>query len=257
MHEHPLEPADLNVIESHRVFLGHSARGEFVERKDVAIGCCGLPIEMQNIGFLKPPYADVARTAEAVGAYFRARDLPYRIVHTARAPAACAEALRRLGFTEFERRLPVMTIATPRSVPDPPAGLRIERVRDGGQLAAFGATAFESFGFPVAGAPLFLHERVMALPSVRAFIGSADGATMACALSLASGGVNGIYWVGTLAAARKRGFGEALTWAAVAAAHESGAPLTVLQASVLGQPIYARMGFAHTHDYAYWIPPAA
>jgi hypothetical protein len=63
--------------------------------------------------------------------------------------------------------------------------------------------------------------------------------------------------VATLEEHRGNGYGEALTWAAVEGGREFGCRLASLQASKLGQPVYARMGFAHVLDYQSLLPPSA
>ena len=68
--------------------------------------------------------------------------------------------------------------------------------------------------------------------------------------------IAGIYWVATLERFRGRGFGAALTWQAAWAGREQGCRVASLQASQLGQSVYARMGFVHDRDYARFDAPA-
>ena len=65
MDEATLAALDRNYLEASRVFMACSDRGEYVERHDVAIVCCGVPTEELNFGFLKPPYAKPVQTAAA------------------------------------------------------------------------------------------------------------------------------------------------------------------------------------------------
>jgi GNAT superfamily N-acetyltransferase len=72
---------------------------------------------------------------------------------------------------------------------------------------------------------------------------------------VATGSVAGIYWVATLDEQRGRGYGAALTWAAVAGGRELGCRIASLQASRLGRPVYSRMGFVHVLDHESLRPP--
>ena len=150
-----------------------------------------------------------------------------------------------------------MTLALPAEAPPASAGLAIERVRTPAQLAAFREAAFRGFGYPPAVAPHFLPDQLIAMPQVRLFAGLVGGEVVATSLLIATGSIAGIYWVATLEGHRGRGHGAALTWAAAAAGREFGCTLASLQASKLGRPVYARMGFAHALDYEHLLPPAA
>ena len=148
-----------------------------------------------------------------------------------------------------------MTLALPAAVPKPPAGLTIEEVKTPQQLVAFRETAFGGFGYPVGAARLFLNERLLALPNARLYAGLEGGAIVATSILFTTGDIAGIYWVATLEAARGRGYGAALTWAAVRGGAQADCRIASLQASALGRPVYARMGFAHVLDYEHLLPP--
>jgi len=251
MNADELPALDLNYVDTNRCLVACSHTGEYVERSEVAIVSCGLPERTLNWGFLKPPYTDLAAAAGRVRAYFEERKLPFQLTFRD-VSLAPARALEAAGFERRPDPTPGMALALPVAVP--PAPLAIEEVRTPEQLVAFRETAFRSFGFPVAAAHIFLNERLLALPHVRLFAGKVDGAVVATSLLAVTGAVAGIYWVGTLEGVRRRGYGEALTWAAVAGGREAGCRVASLQASQLGRPVYARMGFAHVLDYEHWLP---
>ena len=62
----------------------------------------------------------------------------------------------------------------------------------------------------------------------------------------------GVYMVATLPEERGKGYGVALTAAAIEAAPHLPA---VLQASDMGQPVYRRLGFQDISSYALWYKP--
>lgn len=64
----------------------------------------------------------------------------------------------------------------------------------------------------------------------------------------------GIYMVATLAQARGKGYGGAVTAAALASAPDLPA---VLQASDDGQPVYSRLGFQRVTPYTVWYKSRA
>jgi GNAT superfamily N-acetyltransferase len=249
-----LAALDDNFLDSNRIFMAVSDRGEYVERRDVAIACCGLPVQTLNWGFLKPPYDDLAATAAAVRSYFTERKLPFQLTFrdTELRPVA---KLAAGGWRRREGPTPGMALEMPASIPAPPVGLTIREVETPEQLVGFREAAFRGFGFPVAAAHIFLNERLNSRPEVRLYAGLVDGAMVTTSMLAATGAVAGIYWVATLEGHRGRGYGEALTWAAVAGGRERGCRTASLQASKLGRPVYARMGFAHVLDYEHLLPP--
>jgi hypothetical protein len=249
-----LDALDENYLDANRVFVACSERGEYVERRDVAIVSCGLRVDQLNWGFLKPPHASPAETAEAVRAWFEGRRLPFHLDvrgdHRER-----VRGLEAAGWRQERDPNPGMSLAIPGAIPAPPGRLAIEEVRTPAALVAFREAAFRGFGFPVAAARLFLDERLLGLPRVRLYAGIVDGAAVATSILVATGDVAGVYWVATAQEHRGRGYGEALTWAAVAGGRALGCKVASLQASKLGFPVYARMGFAHVLDYVLLDPP--
>ena len=79
--------------------------------------------------------------------------------------------------------------------------------------------------------------------SARYYLGYLHGEAVGTSECFLAHGVAGIYNVVTLAHARRRGVGSALTSAALGAARSEGYQIAVLQASAAGQGIYARLGF--------------
>jgi GNAT superfamily N-acetyltransferase len=60
----------------------------------------------------------------------------------------------------------------------------------------------------------------------------------------------GIYWVATLAEYRGHGLSSKLLWTALAEARKRGCATSSLQASGMGEPIYAKLGYRSPYRYA-------
>jgi hypothetical protein len=83
----------------------------------------------------------------------------------------------------------------------------------------------------------------------RVWVGRLDGQAVTTATAAIADGFVGVYAVATQAAARGRGYAEAVTWAATLCRPELPA---TLQASAAGQPVYARMGYEVIADFTVW-----
>ena len=154
-------------------------------------------------------------------------------------------ALEDLGL-ELSHRAPGMARAATTDVPPPPGGLRIAKVRDADALEAHVAATAIGFGAPDPSAmqglmpPSLLDDDRVEF--FNGYVADAD-VPSATAVSVVTGGVAGIYAVTVHGAARRRGFGTAMTWTALAAGARAGVDVAILQASDMGRPVYERMGF--------------
>lgn len=93
-------------------------------------------------------------------------------------------------------------------------------------------------------AGLLFHDRTILVPHIAAFVAYLDGAPVSCAMTLVSHGVAGVFYVATVASARRRGLGDALTRDAARAGFELGARAAWLGASEMGADLYRRIGFS-------------
>jgi hypothetical protein len=86
-------------------------------------------------------------------------------------------------------------------------------------------------------------------PHIGTVVAYLDGVPSAAAQLLLSHGIAGVYWVGTVESARGKGMGEVVTRAVTNRAFELGAAAVTLQASPMGEPIYARLGYETLYRY--------
>jgi GNAT superfamily N-acetyltransferase len=149
---------------------------------------------------------------------------------------------------------PLMYRPTGGEAPPLPEGLTIDEVDDGEDLAAFVGTLVDAYPMPGGDGSGIADLRVLD-GSIRLFVGRVGGEPVATSGARIGHGVNDVEWVSTRPEYRRRGIGEALTWAATLAEPDLPA---VLIASDDGQGVYESMGFVRLLRLTMWHrPPTA
>jgi GNAT superfamily N-acetyltransferase len=140
--------------------------------------------------------------------------------------------------------------------------LTIRRVEDEAALRTFSHVLMTGFEKPPSATALWFDAyRHCGLdgPWVH-FVGSVDEEPVATSSVLLCGPLAGIYHVVTLPAYRGRGFGAAITLAAMQYARDLGAREAVLQSSAMGASVYRGIGFTEYCRLGMWeggaAPPA-
>lgn len=148
---------------------------------------------------------------------------------------------------------PLMYRAAGGVAPPPPEGLVIDEVKDESGLAEFVRTLVDAYPMPGGEASGIADMRALD-SSMRLFVGRVDGVTVATSGARIGHGVNDVEWVSTRSSHRRRGIGQALTWAATLAAPELPA---VLISSDDGQGVYESMGFVRVMRLTMWHRPSS
>jgi predicted N-acetyltransferase YhbS len=175
------------------------------------------------------------------------------IVDVEKCPGVDAGLRRRLWMLGEEEPAMVLGPLPMSEMPPRPAALSIRRVANEADFEAF----FEVGG----GGRLYVPSLEAALhPDVALLLGAVDGKVVAtsrvarvkedAAQPLTVADING---VATLPEYRRRGYGTAMTWAAVDEGAQRGAGAAVLSASEMGAPVYQRMGFRRTGTYRTYV----
>lgn len=163
--------------------------------------------------------------------------------------ATSVEATLRAGGWRLDEEEPALALALiPAAPPAPPAELQIQLVRD--------APTFEAFRAHDRTSAQHVPSLAAALDPAIAFLtGSVDGQVVASARLTCLGSVAEITGVSTAPAYRRRGYGAALTWAAIAEGRARGCVAATLTASEMGLPLYLKMGFTRVCTFRTYLPP--
>ncbi len=212
----------------------------------VPLAATMLPIAFFNAAFVTGPLPDGAADLAAAVAELRGLGVPFTVHLRSDLDAATRAAAEGLDLA-WNGTLPGMAMR-PRPAPDPPARLAIRRATDEARLAEHRAVAAAAFGMPSHLVARLMPPSLLANPDVRVYVGSEAGLPVASSMAFRTDEILGIYNVATVEAARGRGYGTAMTWAAIAD-DAPGVELVILQASTRGLPIYERMGFRTVVEY--------
>jgi ribosomal protein S18 acetylase RimI-like enzyme len=137
----------------------------------------------------------------------------------------------RAGWTER----PMALKAAP-SASDVPDDVEVRFVADEGAVVDYGRVVALANDDPGERerAPLLFHDETIVAPHIAAFVAYLGTEPVACAMTLVSHRVAGVFYVATVEHARRRGLGDALTRMAARAGFELGAEAAWLGASEMG-----------------------
>jgi GNAT superfamily N-acetyltransferase len=133
--------------------------------------------------------------------------------------------------------------------------LEIRRVTDAAGIDAHCRVVTAGFGSDPAVAPGTACPDLLDRPECVVYVGYADGDPVASGLGWLTGRTIGVYSIATIASARRRGYGAAMTARVAADGVVAGCDVAALQASEMGRPIYERLGFRTVVRYAAYVDP--
>lgn len=213
----------------------------------------GIATPSFNPVFALTPVADVEGLTAAVNDCLVRTETPWLLITV---PSVRRGLGRMIDAFRLERRrlYPLMCL---RLGPHPatPAGLQIRPATDARDLRAWQRTFETGAGVREGFLSPWIEGRLaMATASpLQLFLGTVDGVPVATSARMTTGRLAGVYIVNTLERHRRLGYGTAMTWAA-ADGRADGCAFSCLQASAMGAPVYAAMGYRALAEYEYWQP---
>lgn len=253
--------AHLNMVEAFASLPPHQDRG-FVRRRDgVVVAATGSPIALFNAilpveeGVTEAALMHAVDTVRSAGlaSFTQVRDGP---------DDALLAVIRQLGLVERpDASWPAMVLTDLPSTPVVPEGLEIRHTADGSTFAEHFRASASVAGVEPGLWATWLGPRVLRAyrtrcgrrladdPAWTMVTGYAGREPVARSMSFLTGDVVGIYNVGTVPAARRRGYGWAVTLAAIMAGVAAGATVATLQSSAMALPMYRAHGFRTLFRY--------
>jgi ribosomal protein S18 acetylase RimI-like enzyme len=232
--------------------------GQVHDADGIAVCLTGVPLAPFNPTLIERLPDDPDAAVEQAEALYDGTGLSMGIDLEPSLHGPVREAARRGGLTMVESR-PGMTIALADLIPAPPPdGVELLRVERPALLDQVVEVDESAFGVGAAVTRLFLPDAVLEDTAQRVYAARVDGRLVSVGESTTLDGVIGVFGVATDPGYRRRGIGGALT-AFLLADRAGEADLAVLDASDLGEGVYARLGFRSMSTWEVWArkaPPA-
>jgi uncharacterized protein len=254
-----LRRMDLNMWEMFREIIRLGRGSELLDTPQFYMAFTPTGTPFHNMVMVRDA-VDADTLFGAIQEFYVRRRRRFSIWTRAHADAALEGELRARGFTEFTT-MPGMVLLGDPGTRRAPSGLEIRpTINDDGRrdYLQVTAAAYATYGAPREYADdAFASLESVCAPHIQGFVGSVHGEPAAAATVYVTHGVAGIGWVGTVPEHRGHGFAEAVTWAAIREGFRRGGAFANLQASVMGRPIYERMGFSTPTEYRVLVGPVA
>jgi GNAT superfamily N-acetyltransferase len=159
--------------------------------------------------------------------------------------AALIEAALQAGYrTDYVE--PALFLALGEASPGPPAQLIVKEVSSEADLQTYGRLGWQRDGLEHIGISIARRAKELGFVMLLGLVGAeAVGSSMA----VITGSLVGIYNVSVEPPYRRRGFGEAMVWAAAEAGRRRGATTSWLGSTQMSHALYQRMGFRQLYQY--------
>src|SRR3954465_1170839 len=202
------------------------------------------PSRYLRVAIRTDPVVDGAGVAERATGFFAAEPMGFIVLVRRPDDADIERAALAAGFRAGWTERP-MALARPPSRGAVPDEVDVRLVADERGVVDYGRVVAVANDDPGERerAPLLFHDETILTPQVAAFVAYLGAEPVACAMTLVSHRVAGVFYVATVEHARRRGLGDALTRMTARTGFEMGAAAAWLGASEMGAGLYRRIGF--------------
>lgn len=245
------------IFENHRsaldrvTALGPNAKSDRVG--EILLIDAGVDNPTFNLALLPPGATDPATLPfDAIEAWFAARNAGFRFILREPNDDALAAALRDRGYRRqhSEPAMVLQTIPPPEPLPE---GLDIRVVEGTADVEAYARTEDgEDSARELARA---IASRAFGLTDSTLFLGRVQGRPVAHSMLFRTGDIAGVYNVFVRPEFRRRGFGAAITRAALEAGAAAGARSGTLASTEMAYSLYSAMGFETAFVLASYYAP--
>ena len=248
------ELVDYNYVFSMGLLISNTWVGEFLDSYRSSIFNSGVPNRQFNVFFVKERASNPEKLLQKGEQFFESRKLPFRISFRCGLENDFLSLLSDKGYQE-NRPETVMTLLHLPEKNHFQKDLSIKRVSGAKGLRHFQEIIEKSYSLPEGAGPYVITERMVRLPGIEMFVGYVDNEPASTSMLIKTGPVAGIYWVATLDKYRNHGFGKEITAQSLVAGKMRGCTFASLQASVMGKPVYEKMGFDNPYNYQNFNSP--
>lgn len=252
-----LELADVNLIEAVRHFARWQDGGMLVEEDGVLLvsGATSSPVGFSNCTLRVDPSVPAATLLERADEFFSEQGRDYTLWVRDHVDLDVAEVAEARGFSVVSRSPWMLHRGLiPESVPDGAELRMATSLAEVRHAQAVNREAYQALAFPAEEVDAIYGRATRVLgPQSHIVVAYLAGQPVATAMSIVTAGTSGIYWVGTVDSARRRGLAAACTARAGNLGLRAGARVAVLQASPLGEPVYRALGFGTVSHHRWYL----
>ena len=186
---------------------------------------------------------DIPAAIDLADNWFLARGVPFRF-HLRNTDEALLQEVRQRGFQEVDSE-PAMSLSLDRWTPAAAPGIEIRQAISDADIRRYAQVDGPAWHEITEG----IARTARSFPDFELFMGEVDGEAVATSMAVITGDIVGIFNVQAQPRVRGRGFGTALTAAAMEAGRRRGARTAALQATEMGFGVYRAMGFEERFRY--------